>query len=450
MKRYLLPFLELAGLGEKPFEYTFLFTVANVFIKIIGRQRLLDIAHQELDQRNIFYVHGSDKASLDRAYLHITRRIGPEYLMKEFQGKDLQEAWRNERPEERIQRFKAWLEDAENEESLFLFDDVDGVQGADRIEETVPPEAQTVLYTTRNPVVHDPGFHLHRIRITPMDAGTLIKVMEAVRNEELTDSKRFGDLFQSQTLLQIAETVHGHPLAASIAIKYIIRVVSYNNPATAGQAFIDMFNSDNYNERYEFLNFTPENVSIMETFRVSRKRLRKPEGQAWRLMQFHGMLDTNISGTSFFNHTCHITPAEFPDHDILFTESSYLRGRLFSEIESVSFGERINFSEPLMFHPLWLECTRHMMGPAGRLRYARQVLQVCYHSYFSQVNQDGSDEAGTRASSFLAHARHCMAVCRNFKIKFKDLNILDAIQEWVQPPTKRRRRLGRIWGVLSA
>lgn len=38
----------------------------------------------ELDQRNIFYVHGSDKASLDRAYLHITRRIGPEYLMKEF------------------------------------------------------------------------------------------------------------------------------------------------------------------------------------------------------------------------------------------------------------------------------------------------------------------------------------------------------------------------------
>lgn len=392
---------------------------------------MLDIAHRELDCRNIFYVHGNDKQSLDRAYLHIAQRIGAEYLMKEFQGKDLQEAWRNERPEERIQRFKSWLEDTENKKSLFLFDDVDGVQGADRVEETVPPEAQTVLYTTRDPVVRDPGFHFRKIRIAPVDADTLIKIMEAVRNEELRDSKTFGDLFQSQTLMQIAETVHGHPLAASIAIKYIIRVVSYSNPATAGQAFIDMFNSDNYKEREEFLKFSPENVSIMETFHVSRRRLREPDGQAWRLMQFHCMLDTTISGTSFFNHTCPMTPEEFPDYDILSTESSYLRNRLFRDIESVSFGERIDFSEPLlMFHPLWLECTRHMMGPASRLRYARQVLQICYHSYFSQAKQDVSDEARTRASSFLAHARHCMAVCRNFKIRFEDLDISDAIQEW--------------------
>ncbi|OBT73983.1 hypothetical protein VF21_05998 [Pseudogymnoascus sp. 05NY08] len=392
----------------------------------------------ELDRRNIFYVHGNDKASLEWAYIHIARRIGPEYLMKEFQGRDLQEAWRNERPEERIQRFKAWLEDEENENSLFLFDDVDGVQGVARIGETVPPEAQTVLYTTRNPVVHDPGFHFHKIRITPMDANTLIKIMETVRNEELTDSKTFGDLFQRQTLLQIAETVHGHPLAASIAIKYIVRVVSYNNPATAGQAFIDILNSDNYKEREEFLNFSPENVSIMETFHVSRRRLRDPEGQAWRLMQFHCMLDTSESGTNFFDHTCFITSAEFPDHDILSTESIQVRNRLSNQIESVSFGERIHFSKPLMFHPLWLECTRHMMGPEGRLRYARQVLQVSYHSYFSQVNH-GSDEARTRAFGFLAHARHCMAVCRNFKIGFEDLDILDAIQEWVQPPPTRRR-----------
>lgn len=401
---------------------------------------MLNIARQELDCRNIFYVQGNDKTSLDRAYLHIARRIGPEYLMKEFQGKELQEAWRNERSEERIERFKAWLEDEENENSLFLFDDVDGVQGVSRIGETVPPEAQTVLYTTRNPVVHDPGFHFHKIRITPMDADSVIKIMEAVRNEELTGGKSFGDLFQRQTLLQIAETVCGHPLAASIAIKYIIRVVSYNNPATAGQAFIDMFNSDNYKEREEFLNFNPEHVSVMETFHVSRRRLPDPEGQAWRLMQFHCMLDTSESGTNFFDHTCLIMSAEFPDHDILSTESVQVRNRLFNQIESVSFGERIHLSKPLMFHPLWLECTRHMMGPEGRLRYARQVLQVSYHSYFSQINQYGSDEARTRASGFLAHARHCMAVCRNFKIRFEDLDILDAIQEWVQPPTRKRNR----------
>ncbi|OBT39130.1 hypothetical protein VE00_09684 [Pseudogymnoascus sp. WSF 3629] len=89
---------------------------------------MLNIAHQELDRRNIFYVQGNDKASLDHAYPQIARSIGPEYLMKEFQGKDLQEAWRNASLEEKIERFKAWLEDAENKKSLFLFDDVDGVQ----------------------------------------------------------------------------------------------------------------------------------------------------------------------------------------------------------------------------------------------------------------------------------------------------------------------------------
>lgn len=34
-----------------------------------------------------------------------------------------------------------------------------------------------------------------------------------------------------------------------------------------------------------------------------------------------------------------------------------------------------------------------------------------------------------------------MAVCKSLKIKFEDLNILDAIEEWLQPRTSRKESL---------
>lgn len=150
------------------------------------------------------------------------------------------------------------------------------------------------------------------------------------------------------------------------------------------------------------------------------------------------MVDTNISGTGFFDHCCPITPGEFLDYNIL--SARHLRGHLFSEVESVSFDKRVHISQPMMFHPLWLECTRHMICLVRRLPSAHQVLQVCYNSYFCQVNQDGSDEARMRASGISYHARHFIAVCKSFKIRFQYLNILDAIDEWLQPITSRKCR----------
>ena len=78
--------------------------------------------------------------------------------------------------------------------------------------------------------------------------------------------------------------------------------------------------------REEFLNFSPETPSIMETFHVSQKRLSQLDGQAWRLIQLYCMLEISIHGAFdatcfFFRHFCRITPEDFPDHDILGAES---------------------------------------------------------------------------------------------------------------------------------
>jgi hypothetical protein len=48
--------------------------------------------------------------------------------------------------------------------------------------------------------------------------------MEAVRSHERDDYGKTADLYDRAILLEIVKLVQGHPLAASNAVKYIIRV----------------------------------------------------------------------------------------------------------------------------------------------------------------------------------------------------------------------------------
>ena len=131
---------------------------------------LLEIARQEEDRRNIFFVHAHDAPSLHRAYYHIAKTIGPEYLLKEYRGQDLQQIWSNESPEDKVERFKIWLKDPQNEDSLFLLDDMDGIQLLEHRETAFPDEAKIILYTTRNPLYHKDNIRSrHKLRLSAMD-----------------------------------------------------------------------------------------------------------------------------------------------------------------------------------------------------------------------------------------------------------------------------------------
>jgi hypothetical protein len=272
-----------------------------------------------------------------------------------------------------------------------------------------------------------------------METQDIVKIMEDVRDQEMfdrQDGEKTGDLYHRETLLQIAECVHGLPLAAAIAIKYIVRVISQNDASTAGAQFVSKLQSNSFEGRRRFLDFSPEVPSIMEKFRVSQKRLSQPDGEAWRLLQFHYLIETkqvdNFDPREFFfSHSCPITATDFSDSDILGAESFYLR-ELFGHLEAVSLGERLAIAKPMAFHPLWLECTRHAMGPDRRVQCARQILQVCYHSIFNQLGKLAPDAMGERANNFLAHVRYCLEVCRNFKISLEELNLSEPIQIWIK------------------
>jgi hypothetical protein len=120
----------------------------------------------------------------------------------------------------------------------------------------------------------------------------------------------------------------------------------------------------------------------------------------------------------FFEHSCPVPPKDFPDHQLLGAESFQLQD-LFSELQKVSFGERLETSKPFQFHSLWLECTRHSMKHEGSIRYARQVLLICYHMICADhviliITPDIDD-------TFMRHVRKCLQACRNFKIGLDNL-----------------------------
>ena len=248
--------------------------------------------------------------------------------------------------------------------------------------------------------------------------------MEDVR-DGISEYSSTGDLYSQATLMKIVEAVRGHPLAASNAIKYTIRVLSQSKEATAGSRFVAMMASDRYKARLHFLNYRPDFPSIMDTFEVTRTRLAKPDSQALALMNFLSLVETeggeDFDFCDFFlEHSCPILPGDFPDHQVLGAESFEILS-LFNELEKVSFGERSQISNPFQFHPLWLECTRHSMGSEGLVRYACQVLLICHHMLCVDhdiilIDPDSKD-------SFLLHAQKCLKVCESFQIKLKDLKL---------------------------
>ncbi|CZR63155.1 uncharacterized protein PAC_13052 [Phialocephala subalpina] len=390
---------------------------------------MLEAAHQDKDQKNIFLIQADDSISLQRAYLGLALRVGPEYLLKEYRGRgDLHAIWSNQSVEEKVDRFKRWLKDPENDNSLFLVDDMDALTECKDRKYAFPTEARNILYTTRDPVYRGALPRRQRIYLSGMLVEDIIELLETVRDSENVSEENTGDLYNHEVLLEIANAVGGHPLAATIAVRYILRVSSQWSGDRAGREFVDTITGGGHEERKFFLEFSPETPSIMENFQVSRNRLSDPGGDGWKLLQLISMLATDCTlgfdYRNFFTHRCPMDPVKFQDHKLLGIKGSQL-GLLFNELESVSFGERQNTSQPLQFHPLWLECARHVMEESGRQRHAHQILRICYHTSLSL------DATTNYTKDFLPHVQHCLRVYKSFGMKIENLRLPGNVEKWV-------------------
>ncbi|TGO71041.1 hypothetical protein BELL_0627g00030 [Botrytis elliptica] len=391
---------------------------------------VLGIARKNKDQRNIFFVHATDGESLRKAYLDLAMQIGHEYLLKDCQGQDLYNIWRNNPSDEKIERFKKWLGDEENESALLILDDIDGMKDFGRnLFADIPEQARNILLTTRNPNIRLRD-HCKTIKLNKMEIDDIVTILEEVQSSEDEDTEDFLDLNNHDVLLSIANAVHGHPLAACIAMKYIIQVQSLDDYRSAGQDFVSMLSGSDHKARMTFLQYKPQMPSIMETFIVSKERLSHPQGPAWSLLEVLSLLETDesiVDFKKFFAFSNIENTEEFPDFDILGLRKEGIMP-LLHQIEEVSFMERPRRSKPLRIHPLWAECVRQLMGINRMLSLMRQILTICYYSTTTVSGKSMS-------CHYYPHVKHCMRICGSFGISISSLRMQEEINMLVHSLT---------------
>lgn len=219
---------------------------------------------------------------MHNAYYHIARLVGPDYLPKGHIGRDIQGIWSNESQEDKVGRLKIWLEESENDQTLLLLDDLDGLRSTELRDSALPGEAKNILLTTRNPIFRGANISsIHTLRMPAMPSADIIEIMESARDTESPEYSSDADLHNEETLLSIAGAVSGHPLAATIAMKYIVRIGSLVDDTSAGRDFVAMFESPDLKSRRHFLDYRPDDTpSILETFLISKNRLADDQGPA--------------------------------------------------------------------------------------------------------------------------------------------------------------------------
>jgi hypothetical protein len=386
---------------------------------------LLEAAYQRLNQTNIFFLRASDKASLDDAYFHIARRLGHDILLENYRGKPTLDIWNNMSREEKIEKFRDWLKQPENAETLFILDDLDGLKEPETILSAIPHEARTILFSTRNSVLREElDRNTHHLRLPSMNPNEAVQLMESVL--ERIGYEADGDILDRGILREIAIALYGHPLAAIVAIKYITKIIAQDGSESPERDFLDILKRSDFEARRRFLEYRASSSSIMETFLISRNRLRNKNGNGWKLMQYVAVLETDESIVDFrkffYNKSKKIDLVRFPDGDILEAKSTDI-SEAFAEFETVSFGERVRMTKPMQFHPLWLECTLHAMGVEGRKQHLRQVLTVCY-----LMTQGAPEDV---SGLYLPHVRHCVQVCKSFQIRLDGLLLPKETVDWV-------------------
>jgi hypothetical protein len=392
---------------------------------------LLAVAYQHKNKLNVFVVRPHECATIEDSYVEMANQIGHDCLASRWPIHERREIWSAYQPSKRVEAFKAWLGLPENRQSLFIIDDLDGFEQVESIKTALPRGVDNLIFATRKP-----GLRVQRVRtyfplrMSPMKLWETVDLME-----DFLDKGGYNDdgtVLGRKELEMIARVVYGHPTSALNAVSYIVELILPEMTDSPGDVFIERLINTDHEARRVFLEYEPDfETSILQTFEQSRKRLKDPDGLVWRLMTLIAFLQTDenpsIDFRRFFGRMDELQDirAELPDYDIL---SSPPTGVSLSKLENVAFGYRQSTRGPLLFHPIWLECVRQLIGPEARVRAARQVLLVS-HRVISKLS--GSEEDESQRVAYLAHAFKTLEVCQSFRIDVADLDFPDDARPWL-------------------
>ena len=346
---------------------------------------LLEVAFRFRNEANVFFIKVHDGKSLHLALLEIATSIGHDLLSAKYPRADLASIWRPYGPQERVQAFKTWLAQEENQPILFLVDDLDGFKDESLITDVLPREARTALYSARDPnVLEDLSRESRTYHISNMDTDEMASLMNTVLQK--SDSRISQNIISEEEFEAVADIVDGHALGACRAVAYILNVLSQTTDTPAAD-FIDLSRGTDWEARRKFLDYKcRRGMSIIETFTVSIERIRRHEAATTRLLELLAFLSSRDKGLDFRDFLgikrrwLGELKDDLPDYE------SFARGLIgqneyLAELERVSIGVRPRVPGPLRIHPLWIECIQQRVSHAGRVQWLRQILILCHASF---------------------------------------------------------------------
>lgn len=390
---------------------------------------LLELAFRCRTSRNVFFIRAHDAASLDQAFLELAMSIGHDILALRHRGADVHSMWLQLGPSERINAFRTWLGEEQNQPSLFIVDDIDGIPDDASIQAAFPRDARCVLFSTRDPSIIDSlDRECKELRITSMDVDEMASLMEFV----LRRSTSLQIDITERELESIAKIVDGHPLGACRAISYIIHVLAQTAKSRPVESFLDMITSRDWKARLRFLKYKPRfGQSLMETYDVSLQRIRRHQDEAILLLELIAFLSSTDADLDFRQFLDIDRPWLTQLAEALANFQSFANGlsdkdELLAELEHVSIGLRPSLSKPLQLHPLWIECTLQRATHDGRCRWLGQILFLCYESWRRKESVD----------ILRPFVWNCVEVAERFDIDLDKIVDSADLSHWLSDVTK--------------
>jgi hypothetical protein len=323
--------------------------------------------------------------------LHIATSIGQELLVsKNVPRSDLATQWASLDPSGRINAFNDWLQTSENQRSLFVFDDIDGFKPEEALLLAIPEGPGSLLCSSRDPkILRSLGRVGEAVSVPPMAPNEIVQLMENILAKDMSLPLEQRPSYEE--LSAISGAIYGHPLAACRAVIYICDKISLTAIDSPAKEFLDMLQGLEWKLRRNFLDFRPRfGRSIMDTFEASLDRMEpsKKVYAEW-VLTFAAFISPNAVNGAFVDFRPFFQLdrpwlaeliEDLPDFE-LFSESKIALMEGLSELEKTSLWCRSPTSSSSWgsppIHPLWLECIRHRVDPAGRLSSLRQIRLLC-------------------------------------------------------------------------
>jgi hypothetical protein len=367
--------------------------------------------------------------------LHIATSIGQELLVsKNVPRSDLAVQWANLDPSGRIDAFNDWLQTSENQRSLFVFDDIDGFKPEEALLLAIPEGPGNLLCSSRDPnILRNLGRLGEAVSLSPMAPNETVQLMEDIlaKDTSLPPEQRPS----CEELAAISGAIYGHPLAACRAVIYICDKISVTAIDSPAKEFLDILQGSEWKWRRNFLDFrTRFGRSIMDTFEASLDRIEpsKKVYAEW-VLTFAAFISPNAIDGAFVDFRPFFQQdrpwltelkEDLPDFE-LFSESKIVLMEGLSELKRTSLWcwsptSSSSLGSPPI-HPLWLECIRHRVDPAGRLSSLRQIRLLC----------EVSIARHERVELFERFKTNALNAAAKFGVQPAELSLSERAEKWL-------------------